>query len=34
MFGKKIIDIIPNIKSQDKQNRKIPKNISIPKIPQ
>ena len=34
MFGKKIIDIIPNIKSQDKQNReKIPKNISIPKIP-
>ena len=34
MFGKKIIDIITNIKSQDKQNReKIPKNISIPKIP-
>jgi deoxyribodipyrimidine photolyase-related protein len=34
MFGKKIVDIIPTVKSQDKQNReKIPKNVPIPKIP-
>ena len=33
-FGKKINDIIPTIKSQDKQNRqRMPKNISIPDIP-
>jgi deoxyribodipyrimidine photolyase-related protein len=33
-FGKKEIDVIPNIKSKDKYNRKkIPKNLQIPKIP-
>ena len=32
-FGKKINDIIPNIKSQDKQNRqKMPKDTAIPKL--
>lgn len=34
MFGKKEINVIPNIKSRDKFNRKIPpKNIKIPKLP-
>ena len=34
MWGKKKIDIIPNIKSLDKENRKkIPKNIEIPEVP-
>lgn len=34
MWGKKIIDVIPNIKSKDKENRKkLPKNIKIPPIP-
>lgn len=36
MWGKKIVDIIPNIKSQDKDNRKkLPRNgsINIPKLP-
>ena len=34
MFSKKINDIIPDIKSQDKLNRKtIPKDESIPKLP-
>jgi deoxyribodipyrimidine photolyase-related protein len=33
MWGKQIIDIIPNVKSQDKENRKkMPKNIEIPEI--
>ena len=33
-FGKKINDIIPNIKSQDKDNRKkLPKSLKIPKLP-
>ena len=33
-WGKTIVDIIPNIKSQDKDNRKkLPKNIKIPDIP-
>ena len=32
--GKKINDIIPNIKSQDKQNRqRMPKDLVLPKIP-
>ena len=34
MWGKKQIDLIPNIKSLDKENRKsIPKNIKIPSVP-
>ena len=34
MFGKKEINIIPNMKSQDKDNRKkIPKNLNIPNLP-
>ena len=34
MWSKKELDILPNIKSQDKDNRKsIPKNIKIPGIP-
>lgn len=33
-WGKKIINVIPNVKSQDKENRKkLPKHIKIPKIP-
>jgi len=33
-FAKKELDIIPNIKSTDKQNRKtMPKNVKIPDIP-
>ena len=33
-FMKKELDIIPNVKSKDKENRKrMPKNIKIPKIP-
>jgi len=33
-FGKKIVNIIPDIKSQDKSNReKLPKNIKIPDLP-
>jgi len=34
MWGKKIINVIPNVKSQDKDNRrKLPKNLVIPKLP-
>ena len=34
MFGKKELNIIPTIKSKDKQNRKkLPKNIKLPKLP-
>ena len=34
MWGKKIVDIIPSVKSKDKFNReKIPKNIVVPKLP-
>lgn len=34
MFFKKKLDILPNVKSTDKENRKkLPKNIKIPKIP-
>ena len=34
MNGKKIIDIIPDIKSQDKKNReKMPKNLVVPDLP-
>ena len=34
MWGKKELDILPNIKSQDKHNRKtLPKDITIPKLP-
>ena len=34
MFGKKEINVIPNVKSQDKFNRKIPsKDIKIPPLP-
>ena len=34
MFSKRELDIIPNVKSKDKYNRKsIPKNIKIPKLP-
>lgn len=34
MWSKKELDIIPNVKSQDKKNRnKLPKKIIIPKIP-
>ena len=34
MNGKKIINIIPNVKSQDKLNRqKMPKNLEVPKLP-
>lgn len=33
-WGKKLINIIPNVKSKDKQNRKsLPSDIKIPKIP-
>ena len=33
MYGKKIINIIPNVKSKDKENRKkIPKGLKIPHI--
>ena len=33
-WGKSIVDILPNVKSKDKYNRqKMPKNISIPKLP-
>jgi len=33
-WGKNIVDILPNVKSKDKYNRqKMPKNISIPKLP-
>lgn len=34
MWSKELLDIIPNIKSTDKQNRQsIPKNLNLPKIP-
>ena len=34
MWSKKEIDLLPNLKSQDKKNRKkLPKNIEIPDIP-
>jgi len=34
MWGKKELDILPNVKSKDKKNRKrLPKNIKIPKLP-
>ena len=34
MFGKKEIDVIPNVKSKDRYNRKsLPKNIKIPGVP-
>lgn len=34
MWGKKQLDIIPNIKSQDKHNRnKLPKNSELPELP-
>ena len=34
MFGKKINDIIPTVKSQDKKNReKLPKEIKVPPLP-
>ena len=34
MNGKRIIDVIPDIKSQDKKNReKIPKNLVVPNLP-
>ena len=34
MWGKKIINVIPNVKSQDKDNRKkLPKNLVIPELP-
>ena len=34
MWGKKIVDIIPNIKSTDRENRnKLDKNVKIPKVP-
>ena len=34
MNGKKVIDVIPKVKSQDKMNRKsLPKSVNIPKIP-
>ena len=34
MNGKKMIDIIPTVKSQDKQNRqKMPKSLEVPKLP-
>ena len=34
MWGKKKIDVMPNIKSQDKLNRKaLPKDEKIPKVP-
>lgn len=34
MNGKKIIDIIPTVKSQDKQNRqKMPKSLELPALP-
>ena len=35
MWSKKIVDIIPNVKSKDKFNReKMPKKIDIPKLPE
>jgi len=34
MWGKKVIDVIPNVKSKDKDNRKrMPKDLEIPKLP-
>ena len=34
MWGKKLVDIIPNVKSKDKENRKkLPKSIKIPAVP-
>ena len=34
LWGKKIVDIIPNVKSKDKENRKkLPKDIDIPSMP-
>lgn len=34
LWGKKIVDIIPNVKSKDKENRKkLPKDIDIPDMP-
>jgi len=34
MFSKKLLNILPNVKSQDKYNRKkLPKNIKIPNLP-
>ena len=34
MWSKKQINVIPNIKSKDKENRKkLPKNIKIPTVP-
>jgi deoxyribodipyrimidine photolyase-related protein len=34
MFSKKLLNILPNVKSQDKYNRKrLPKNITIPILP-
>jgi len=34
MYGKKVINVIPNIKSMDKENRNnMPKTVKIPKIP-
>ena len=34
MWGKELVDIIPKIKSKDKENRKkLPKGIKIPPIP-
>ena len=34
MWGKGVVDIIPNVKSQDKVNRKrMPDNVEIPKLP-
>lgn len=34
IWGKEIVDIIPKIKSKDKENRKkLPKNIDIPDVP-
>lgn len=34
MWGKSVVDIIPNIKSKDKENRKkLPKGIKIPLVP-
>lgn len=33
-FGKKIVNIIPDVKSQDKSNReKVPKNLKVPDLP-
>ena len=34
MNGKKIIDVIPDVKSQDKKNReRMPKNLVVPDLP-